>query len=222
MREALVVLSGGQDSATCLEIATQGFGGSIRTLTFFYGQKHEREIQSARYLSEHYGCLSHDEIEVPVLYNNPKSGLTNDEVDVNEVDPETKLPKSFVPGRNLVFLTSAASFALTRGIKDIFTGVCQTDYSGYPDCRIQTISALETAINLGNDITDFEIHTPLMNLTKAETVKIMRNTVNDRGWIALKHTWTCYMGGLKPCGTCPACVLRAKGFEEAGEIDPAL
>ena len=131
---------------------------------------------------------------------------------------ETGLPNTFVPGRNLVFLTFAAAFAYRQGIRHIVTGVAQTDYSGYPDCRAETIDALQQALRLGME-SDVEIHTPLMHLSKKQTVEL----ASDLGALpALAHTHTCYNGVRPPCGNCPACELRAKGFAEAGIPDPLL
>lgn len=218
-RKALVVLSGGQDSATCAAWAHDWFG-SFECITFEYGQRHRKEVWAARRIANLFGVF-HNVVHMPVLAGNPASGLTNKDVDVNEVDPVTKLPKSFLPGRNLVFLTAAASYAMGRGIYDVITGVCETDYSGYPDCRRNTILALERAIQLGTEpLPALSFHTPLMHLSKAETV-IMSEGLT-KGWDALSLSWTCYEGGERPCGKCPACVLRAKGFQEAGKDDPAL
>lgn len=219
MAKALVVLSGGQDSATCMAWAASRFD-EVEAISFDYGQRHIKELDAAKKIADMFGARLVT-IKVPVLENNPKSGLTNDQESVTEVSEETNLPKSFVPGRNIIFLTSAASYALSRGIHDIVTGVCQTDYSGYPDCRRATIDAIEKAVDLGCEgLGGIKIHTPLMFLTKAETVKLALET--ERGMEAVSLSWTCYEGGEKPCGACPACVLRAKGFEEAGIPDPAL
>ncbi len=129
-----------------------------------------------------------------------------------------ELPNTFVPGRNLVFLTFAAAFAWQRGITNLVTGVAQTDYSGYPDCRQETIDALVPALNLGME-REFTIHTPLMDLSKKETVELAR----DLGALdAMALTHSCYNGKRPPCGECPACRLRAKGFEEAGIGDPLM
>lgn len=219
MSEALVVLSGGQDSATCMAWAATVFD-RVHAISFDYGQRHRRELQSAAAIADLFGA-SLTLVGVDSLRSNPASGLTSSDIDVKEVDPTTSLPKSFVPGRNLIFLTSAASIALSRGIHDIVTGVCQTDFSGYPDCRRDTVDALERAINLGNaGLGSVRIHTPLMYLTKAETVSLAKRL--PLGWDAVAKSWTCYEGGEKPCGVCPACQLRIKGFVEAGEIDPAI
>ncbi len=133
------------------------------------------------------------------------------------------MPNTFVPGRNLLFLTQAGAYAYTQGIKDIVTGVCQTDYSGYPDCRAETIRALQKSLHLGLGWPErggvFRIHTPLMFKTKAESVRLAQK------WGAMEslaHSHTCYEGSVPPCGKCPACLLRAKGFAEAGEIDPLI
>jgi 7-cyano-7-deazaguanine synthase len=128
-----------------------------------------------------------------------------------------------VPGRNLIFLAHAASYAYTFGIRDLVTGVCQTDYSGYPDCRDETIRSLEKALGLGLDLSgpgrDLLIHTPLMYKTKAESVRWAAE-LGAMESLALSHT--CYEGLYPPCGVCPACTLRSKGFAEAGVEDPLV
>ena len=145
--------------------------------------------------------------------------LTDEDVTVQSgVDASTGLPNTFVPGRNLVFLTFAAAFAWRRGIANLVTGVAQTDYSGYPDCREGTITALQHALRLGMAF-DVTIHTPLMHLSKKETVELARDL---GGLPAMAFTHTCYNGERPPCGVCPACELRAKGFAEAGIEDPLL
>lgn len=221
MKKAMVVFSGGQDSATCLAWAATMFD-HVEAISFAYGQRHKRELEAAKDIIGMFDIKHYRVMPVPALEGNPVSGLTSRDLNVSETDEKTGLPKSFVPGRNLVFLTSAASYALGRGITDLVTGVCQTDYSGYPDCRRKTIDALEKAITLGNvnmlDRGVFNIHTPLMYLTKAETVLLARRL--PRGMQAVGKSWTCYEGGEKPCGKCPACELRAKGFAEAGVPDP--
>ncbi len=141
--------------------------------------------------------------------------LTDDSVAV-PVGEEQGLPSTFVPGRNLIFLTFAAAYAYQRNIEHLVTGVAQTDYSGYPDCRERTIDALQKAIRLGME-SDLHIHTPLMFLSKRETVELAR----DLGALhAMALTHTCYNGRRPPCGECAACRLRAKGFAEAGVEDP--
>lgn len=224
MTNAVVVLSGGQDSATCAAWA-KTWCQEIVCVTFNYKQRHaSRELKAATDIAKLVGAKRHIIYDVPALAGNPMSGLTNDRIAVGDVDAMSGLPKSFVPGRNLVFLTSAASIALSLGIADIVTGVCQTDYSGYPDCREDTIQVLERAIRLGNrgvpGADAFRIHTPLMRMTKAESVHFAEGL--PLGMKAVGLSWTCYEGGEKPCQVCPACVLRVKGFHDAGVADPAL
>ena len=147
------------------------------------------------------------------------SALIDERVTISvESDVNRDLPSTFVPGRNLIFLTFAAAFAYQRGIKHLVTGVAQTDYSGYPDCREETIKALQEAISLGME-AEFEIHIPLMHLSKKKTVLLAKKV---GGLAAMADTHTCYEGSRPPCGTCPACELRAKGFDDAGIADPLL
>ena len=212
---AIVVLSGGQDSTTCLYWAMNNFDFS-ETLTFDYGQRHRVELDAAQKIAKIAGVKN---TILPIdsfgaLGGNSLTG--NEEVDQSSTDGE--LPNSFVPGRNLIFLTLAAAFAYQREVKDIVTGVCQTDYSGYPDCRQNTIEAIQLAINLGME-SNIKIHTPLMWMTKAETVKL----AEDVGALeAMAWSHTCYNGEVPPCGECPACSLREKGFNEAGINDPLI
>jgi 7-cyano-7-deazaguanine synthase len=212
---ALVVLSGGQDSTTCLFWAIDRFGPTgVQALTFDYGQRHRIELDSARQVAEFAG-VDHTVLPADTFAALGGNALTDDSIAVDQAQ-ETDLPATFVPGRNLIFLTYAAAFCWPRKIRHIVTGVAQTDYSGYPDCRRDTIDALTKALCLGMEV-NFEIHTPLMNCTKAETVQLAQ----DLGCLdALALTHTCYEGERPPCGHCQACQLRAKGFAEAGVADP--
>lgn len=217
--KALVVLSGGQDSTTCLYWALDRFGhNAIDTVTFDYGQRHHIELDCAARVAEFAGvpntCLPIDTFAAL-----GGDALTDPDVEVaSGTDETTGLPNTFVPGRNLIFLTFAAAYALQRGIRDLVTGVAQTDYSGYPDCREGTITALQHALRLGME-SDVCIHTPLMHLSKKETVELAR----DLGALpAMALTHTCYNGERPPCGHCAACELRARGFAEAGVEDPLL
>ena len=216
---ALVVLSGGQDSTTCLYWAIDRYGvAGIETLTFDYGQRHRVELDSARAVAAHANVPN---IVLPIDTFAALGGdaLTDYDVDVQRgTRAATGLPNTFVPGRNLVFLTFAAAFAYQRGIANLVTGVAQTDYSGYPDCREATIASLQTTLRLGMEF-EVTIHTPLMHLSKSETVLLAR----DLGALpAMALTHTCYNGMRPPCGECPACELRARGFDEAGVEDPLL
>ncbi len=211
--KAVVVLSGGQDSTTCLYWALRQFG-EVEALTFDYGQRHRIELDCAAQVAQHAG-VEHTTLPIDTFAAMGGNALTDSEIAVEEA-PGSGLPNTFVPGRNLIFLTFAAAFAWQRDMADLVTGVAQTDYSGYPDCRRGTIDAVEQSLTLGLERT-IRIHTPLMNLTKKETVELAR----DLGAIdAMALTHTCYNGQRPPCGTCPACQLRARGFLEAGIADP--
>lgn len=217
---ALIVLSGGQDSATCLALAKwQGFD-PLYTISFDYGQRHRIELECAEKLAKRAGAI-HKVVPINTFEHIAVSRLLEKESDISEAHPiDGDLPASFVPGRNLIFLTFAAAYAYGLGIRKIFTGVCETDFSGYPDCRKQTIDALELAINLGLGLDQYiKIETPLMHITKAETIKKMQ-TYRCLDWY--EDTHTCYNGQRPPCGKCPACKLREKGFEEAGVYDPLI
>ena len=212
---AIVVLSGGQDSTTCLFWAINKFN-SVETVTFDYGQRHRIELEAAQKIAKLAG-VKNTILPIDTFGILGGNSLTGKEA-VDESSQEGELPNSFVPGRNLIFLTFAAAFAYQREIKDLVTGVCQTDYSGYPDCRQNTIEAIQLAINLGME-SNVMIHTPLMWMTKSETVKFAEE-VGALEALAWSHT--CYNGEVPPCGQCPACKLRAKGFEEGGIPDPLL
>ena len=217
--KALVVLSGGQDSTTCLYWALSRFQREhVETLTFDYGQRHRIEIDCASTIARLAG-VAHHTLPINTFSAIGGNALTSGTIAVQDSSPDSSaLPNTFVPGRNLIFLTFAAALAYTRGISHLVTGVAQTDYSGYPDCRLETLSALEKAINLGME-SSITIHAPLMFKSKKETVLMAR----DLGALdALAYSHTCYNGLQPPCGTCPACRLRAKGFDEAGIPDPLL
>ena len=213
---AVVVLSGGQDSATCLFWAIDRFGAeNVQTVTFDYGQRHSIEIGCAAKIAGHAG-VGHHVLPIDTFAALGGNALVDD-VPVRDA-VAGDLPNTFVPGRNLIFLTYAAAFAWQRGIRHLVTGVAQTDYSGYPDCREETIVALQESLCRGMDHA-FEIHTPLMHLSKRETVELAQEL---DALDALRYTHTCYEGVRPPCGRCPACVLRARGFAEAGIEDPLL
>ncbi len=213
--KAIVVLSGGQDSTTCLYWALDRFGDAgVEALTFDYGQRHRIELECAAKVAQYAG-VAHTTLPIDTFSALGGNALTDSGMQVAE-PPDNGLPNTFVPGRNLIFLTFATAFAWQRGIGDLVTGVAQTDYSGYPDCRRETIDAMEKTLKLGMERT-FTIHTPLMNLSKKETVELAR----DLGALdAMAMTHTCYNGERPPCGECPACRLRARGFQEAGVADP--
>ena len=215
--KAVVVLSGGQDSTTCLWWALDRFGrNQVEALTFDYGQRHRVELDCASEISGVAG-VGHTVLPINTFAAIGGNALTDTGVEV--ADPGGgELPVTFVPGRNLIFLTFAAAWAWPREIRHIVTGVAQTDYSGYPDCRQNTIDSLADTLELGME-QRFTIHTPLMNLSKKETV-LLADQLGAMDAMALTHT--CYNGERPPCGTCQACLLRARGFAEAGIADPLV
>jgi 7-cyano-7-deazaguanine synthase len=216
---ALVVLSGGQDSTTCLYWAIKRYGrDSVSSVTFDYGQRHRIELECARRIAAAAG-VENTCLPIDTFAALGGDSLTDASIDVTtEVKQSSGLPNTFVPGRNLIFLTFAAAFAYQRNIDNLVTGVAQTDYSGYPDCREKTIQSLQESIRLGMQ-SSVRIHTPLMNLSKQETVEL---AVELGAIDAMALTHTCYNGVRPPCGQCPACILRAKGFADAGVADPLV
>jgi 7-cyano-7-deazaguanine synthase len=223
---ALVLFSGGQDSATCLAWALDRFA-RVETIGFDYGQRHRIELDSRAKLIDGLQALKPEwgaklgeahTLSIPTLAKVSDTALTRDVAIAMGADG---LPNTFVPGRNLIFLTFAAALAYRRGIGAIVGGMCETDYSGYPDCRDATLKALREAINLGM-ATNFDLHTPLMWLDKAATWGLAQQLGGD-GLVDLirEHSHTCYLGerGARHewgygCGECPACQLRAKGWRE--------
>ena len=217
--KALVLLSGGQDSTTCLYWAIERFGReSVTAISFDYGQRHRIELKCAATIADKAG-VTHVCLPINTFAALGGDALTDTDLKVRgDLDTETGLPNTFVPGRNLIFLTFAAAFAYQHGIEHLITGVAQTDYSGYPDCRSQTIESLQETIRLGME-NDVRLYTPLMHKSKKETVELAR----ELGALeAMADTHTCYNGARPPCGQCPACLLRAKGFAEAGIADPLI
>lgn len=216
---ALVVLSGGQDSTTCLFWALREFGQrNVECVTFDYGQRHRVELDCARSVAA-LAEVVHTVLPIDTFSALGGNALIDDDLEVNEpAERSGDLPATFVPGRNLVFLTFAAALAWKKGIRHLVTGVAQTDYSGYPDCREQTMMALQESLRLGME-SPFTIHTPLMHKSKKETVEL---AIAVDALDALRLTHTCYRGQRPPCGECAACELRAKGFAEAGVPDPLL
>ncbi|MDX1516047.1 MAG: 7-cyano-7-deazaguanine synthase QueC [Woeseiaceae bacterium] len=215
---ALVVLSGGQDSTTCLYWAIERFGrDSVSTITFDYGQRHRIELDAASNVADEAG-VPWTCVPIDTFAALGGTALTDD-IDVGtDTDADGELPNTFVPGRNLVFLTFAAAWAWPRRIGNLVAGVAQTDYSGYPDCREETIQSLQQTLRLGME-SDITLHAPLMHRSKKETVELAQAV---GALPALRLTHTCYNGERPPCGDCAACRLRARGFAEAGIADPLL
>lgn len=208
-KSAVVLFSGGQDSTTCLFWAIKHFE-KVYAVSFLYGQKHAKEVELARNIAGKAGVEFHilDTSFIGALGNN---SLTNSEIEMDKSIPEGGLPNTFVPGRNLFFLSIAAVFARERGVHNLVTGVSQTDYSGYPDCRDSFIKSMNVTLNLAMDY-QFNIHTPLMWLDKAQTWEL----ADCLGIFELvrTETLTCYNGVVGDgCGECPACKLRREGLE---------
>lgn len=207
---ALVVFSGGQDSTTCLFWAKRAFA-HVRAISFIYGQKHVKEIELARSIAEEAG-IPLEVKDVSFIGSLGRNSLTDSSIKMDEERPENSVPNTFVPGRNLFFLSIAAVYAREQGIRHIVTGVSQTDFSGYPDCRDSFIKSLNVTLNLAMD-DEFVLYTPLMWMDKAETWALA-DELNVLELIRHK-TLTCYNGiPGDGCGACPACTLRRKGLEK--------
>jgi 7-cyano-7-deazaguanine synthase len=223
---ALVLFSGGQDSATCLAWALDRFN-YVETIGFDYRQRHRAELDARcdfrRGLETAFPAwaakLGSDRVlDLAVLGEISETALTRD---VEIIAEASGLPNTFVPGRNILFLTLAAAVAYRRGLKHIVTGVCETDFSGYPDCRDDTVKALQVALNLGME-SRFVLETPLMWINKAQTW-MLADRLGGTPLVDLirKSTVTCYQGDIatmhewgRGCGECPACKLRERGFKE--------
>ena len=224
-RHAVVLLSGGLDSATCLAIASdEGF--VPHAISFRYGQRHQYELERASMLAKSLAAASHRIVDIN-LAQFGGSALTDESISVPKSDSVESIgdsiPVTYVPARNTVFLSLALALAETLGAKDIFIGVNALDYSGYPDCRSEYIQAFERMANLAtragvSDDSPLVIHAPLINLTKAQIIAKGLALGVD-----YSITLSCYDPGEqeKPCGNCDARLLRSKGFQENGMVDPA-
>jgi len=221
MKKAIVLLSGGLDSAVALYLA-QSKGYEVHALSFKYGQRHTKELDCAVALAKKAQIKEHKIVSLNIgSWGGSSLTDTNMKVENGNVSRED-IPDTYVPARNMVFLSVAASYAEAIEAQDIFIGVSEVDYSGYVDCREEFIRAMENAINLGT-VSGAEknkpitIHTPFIDKTKAEEIKMGMELGTD-----FSLTWSCYKGEDKPCGTCDSCLLREKAFKEAGFEDPAL
>jgi len=209
-QSALVLHSGGQDSTTCLFWALKHFE-QVRTLCITYGQRHALEVEVAKKIAENAG-VAFQLLDANLISKLADNSLTNHTIAMDSDKPADSYPNTFVPGRNLLFLTFAAVIARSHGIRNIVTGVSQADYSGYPDCRDTFIRSANTTLNLAMD-EQFIIHTPLMWLSKADTWAL----ADELGVFDLvrNQTLTCYNGIVADgCGHCPACKLRKAGLDE--------
>ncbi len=221
MKKAVVLLSGGLDSATTAAIA-KSEGYEIYAISFDYGQRHSREINSAKAVAKNLAAADHLIVKFDMRAIGG-SALT-DEIDV-PLDRDTdamadSIPVTYVPARNTIFLSFALGYAETLGAYDIFLGVSAVDYSGYPDCRPEYLASFEKTANLATKagvegIGKFNIHAPLVDMSKADTIRRGLELSVD-----YSLTWSCYVGGDRPCGRCDSCKLRIAGFFAAGSVDP--
>ncbi|MFV5767212.1 7-cyano-7-deazaguanine synthase QueC [Mammaliicoccus sciuri] len=207
MNKAIVVFSGGQDSTTCLLWALKKYD-EVETITFDYNQRHKQEIEVAQNIASDLG-VSNTVIDVSVINDLTVNALTRSDMDIATND-ETGLPNTFVPGRNILFLTLASIAAYQKKANAIVTGVCQTDFSGYPDCRNDFVRSLNNSLALGLD-KHIAIETPLMWLNKEQTWELA-DQLGRLDYVATK-TLTCYNGVIgNGCGECPSCKLRRRGL----------
>ena len=216
--KGLVVLSGGLDSTTCMAIARTEYDELI-AVSFNYGQRHGRELQNAAKVAEHYGA-EHLTISFDArLWGG--SALTDDTELPKGREIDNSIPVTYVPARNTIFLSFALAVAEARDADSVYIGVNALDYSGYPDCRPEYIAAYQAMANLAQkravEGRPIRIKAPLMEMDKAQIIQCALEKKAP-----LQLSWSCYDGGAVPCGECDSCVLRAKGFAEAGVDDPAL
>ncbi len=220
-RVAVCLFSGGLDSATALFIACKE-GFTVFALTVDYGQLHRRELESAKQISEHFG-IEHQVVSIELPWGG--SALLDSKISmpqnrsVEQIPNE--IPATYVPARNTIFLSLAASYAEARGAEVIFIGANALDYSGYPDCRPEYMKSFEEMLKRGTKCgvegKSIEIKTPLIQLKKSEIIQLGHTLGVPFEW-----TWSCYKGEKFPCGVCDSCLLREKGFKEAGIDDPLL
>lgn len=209
MKKAVVVFSGGQDSTTCLVQALTQYD-EVHAITFDYGQRHKLEIEVAQSLCRELGVTVHKVMDVSLLNELAISSLTRDDIPVSHELQANGLPNSFVPGRNILFLTLAGIYAYQIGALSVITGVCETDFSGYPDCRNSFVQAMENALQQGMEY-DLSLVTPLMWLDKAQTWALADKYEHLE--LVKNKTLTCYNGVIgSGCGDCPSCKLRGEGL----------
>jgi 7-cyano-7-deazaguanine synthase len=223
---AVVLLSGGMDSATVLAIACRQ-RPRIVALTVAYGQRHAREIACARALARHFHVGEHLIYRLPLLPLAP-SALTDRRIAVPRtrglprVHRGGEIPPTYVPARNTIFLSLALALAESRRADRIYLGINAVDYSGYPDCRPEFLRAFERVARLGTAVVErggapIRLVAPLLHWSKAQIVR-----EGERLGVPWERTWSCYRGGQRPCGRCDSCLWRAQGFREAGRVDPLV
>lgn len=221
-RPEIVILSGGLDSTVCMAMAYQKTNIPPIALSFDYGQRHKIELKRATLIAKHYGSKH---LIVPINMPWKGSSLTDMNIDLPMTkiieNNEDHIPTTYVPARNIIFLSLALSLAEASNTQGIYIGVNALDYSGYPDCRPQFIEAFQKMANVGQARAisgdAVRIHAPLIHMTKAQ---IIQSAISLKA--PLELTWSCYQGLNRPCGTCESCQLRQKGFAQAGLDDPSL
>jgi len=221
MLKAVVLLSGGLDSSTTLGIANEEHD-EIFALTFKYGQKHDKEVQCAKKLADYYSVKEHIILETNLEKIARSSLLNHDDIPISdEKDIGQSIPTTYVPARNIIFLSYALSYAESVDADSIYIGATAVDYSGYPDCRPEFFKAFKKMAKKGTkrgiEGKKIDIKTPLIDKSKAGIIEI-----GDELSVPFEKTWSCYKGGEKACGVCDSCKLRLKGFEEAGLKDPIV
>lgn len=219
--EAVVLLSGGLDSTVLLHRACS-LGLGVHAVSFSYGQRHTRELDCARWQAAKAGVLSHRVVDLSFT-DWDISSLTIGGAEIEPGDPlRTSTPNTYVPARNMVFLSVAASVAESLGVSEIHIGVSEVDYSGYVDCRGEFLQRMELAINAGTERKatagkPIRIVAPFLHMDKEEEIRLGLSLGVDFG-----HTWSCYAGGESPCGVCDSCQLRSRAFTRAGVRDPLV
>lgn len=216
--KAVVILSGGLDSTTCAALAARD-NDELISLTFDYGQRHRRELESAEQVAARYGA---EHLVVTFDARQWGGSALTDEIAVpKDRDLDDTIPVTYVPARNTIFLSVALAVAEARDADRVYIGVNALDYSGYPDCRPEYVAAFQAMANLAQkravEGRPVLIETPLIQLSKAEIIRLAIEVDAP-----LELSWSCYEGGERPCGQCDSCVLRARGFAEVGIPDPAL
>ncbi|SDX38851.1 preQ(0) biosynthesis protein QueC [Marininema mesophilum] len=216
-KKAVIVLSGGLDSTTCMGLAKKT-GYELYPITFSYGQRHDREVTQAKEVAQFYEVPEHRIVDISFLSQIGGSALTEESIEV-PTEAKEGIPSTYVPARNLIFLSLAAAYAEVIGAEAVYTGVSAVDYSGYPDCRPEFIAHLEETIHLATKtgVEGGKIHlaTPLIHWSKGETIQ-----EGLRLGVPYHLTTSCYQGDEEACGECDSCRLRLKGFADAGATDP--
>lgn len=219
--KSVVLLSGGLDSSIALHLAARD-SGAVYALSVRYGQQHDKELACARWQAAAVGVAEHHVVELSLAAWGGSS-LTDPGLGIARGDLQrVETPNTYVPARNMVFISVAASLAEAVGASAIYLGVSEADYSGYVDCRAEFIEAMAAAVNAGTERRQtgghpIALETPFLHMRKSDEVRLAAELGVD-----LAHTWTCYRGDDAPCGECDSCMLRARAFAEAGVEDPLL